>query len=106
MAVVRVRSTPGGTDAYGDPIEGTETRTTIADAFTAPRTSDDIDGRGRAGVIIGLTLFAPYGTDIEPDDDFEIDGTLYRIEGVAGEWMNPLTDWEAGTTVALERAAG
>ena len=106
MAVVRVRSTPGGIDPYGEPVAGTETLTTLPDAFTAPRTSSDVDTRDNTGVIVGLTLFAPYGTDIAPTDEFDIDGIRYRIEGVAGEWKNALTDWEAGTTVALERAAG
>jgi hypothetical protein len=106
VSIVRVRQSPGGTDQYGDPIPSTETRTTLADAFTAPRTSDDIDARGRTGVIVGLTLFATYGTDITHSDFFEVDGELYRIEGEPGKWKNPLTGWEAGISVALERAQG
>lgn len=104
--IVRVRNSPGGQDVYGDPIAGTTLRTTIADAFTAPRESAEIDGRGRAGVIVGLTLFAPYGTDLRYDDQIEVDGVLYDIEGEPGHWRHPTTTWEAGTQVALTRAQG
>lgn len=106
MAIVRVRNTPGGVDQYGDPIPGTVTRTAIPDAFTAPRESDEIQNRGRAGVIVGLTLFAPYGTDLVYTDQVEVDGVLYDIEGEPGRWRHPQTHWEAGTQVALTRAQG
>lgn len=102
--IVRVR--PPGYDEFGDPIEGEPTRLTLAEAFTAPRTSSDIDERGRSGVVVGWTLFAPYGTDIVHTDIIEVDGVPYEVDGEAGQWKNPLTDWEAGCEVALKLAAG
>ena len=104
--IVRVRSAPGGVDEYGDPISGTDSRTTLTGAFVAPRESSEITNRGRAGVIVGLTLFAPYDTDLTYTDQIEVDGDLYDIEGEPGRWRNPFTDWEAGMQVALVRAAG
>jgi hypothetical protein len=106
MAIVRVRTTPGGVDAYGDPVAGTEDRTTLDGAFTAPRTSDELTDRGRAGVIVGLTLFAPYATDLVYTDQVEVDGVLYDIEGEPGKWRNPFTGWEAGLQAALSRVEG
>ena len=104
--IVRVRQTPGGVDEFGDPIPSSETRTTLAEAFVAPRTTDELTNLGRTGVVIGLTLFTPFGTDIEPDDQVEVDGVLYEVDGQPGDWANPLTGWEAGTTVALTRVEG
>lgn len=104
--IVRVRSAPGGVDEYGDPVAGTESRTTLEGAFVAPRESTEIVNRGRAGVIVGLTLFAPYDTDLVYTDRVEVDGVLYDIEGEPGRWRNPFTDWEAGIQAALVRASG
>ena len=104
--IVRVRSAPGGVDEYGDPVAGTESRTTLEGAFVAPRESGEIQNRGRAGVIVGLTLFAPYDTDLAYSDQIEVDGVLYDIEGEPGRWRNPYSGWEAGMQVALVRTAG
>lgn len=104
--ISRVRSSAPGLDAYGDPIPGTETTEPITGAFIAPRQSSDINDPGRAGVIIGLTLFLPFGFDLRHDDDIDIDGTRYRIDGDPGDWYQPMTGWEAGATVALVRAEG
>jgi hypothetical protein len=107
--VVRVRG--AGYDDNGDPIAGTPTRTTIAGCTIAPRSqfggaSSDISGRGRQGVLVGLTLYAPYGTDIVHTDQLEVDGDLFEVDGEVGPWKNPFTGWEAGIEVALNRAAG
>lgn len=95
----------GGVDQYGDPIADAA-RTDIDGCAVAPRTSFDITGTGRFGVIVGLTVLFPDGTAIEPTDQFEIDGVLWQIEGVAGEWVSPFTGWRPGIEVALARAAG
>lgn len=104
MTISRVRLDPGGTDQYGDPTAGTETATAIPDAFVAPRMSNDIEGRAHTGVIVGLTLYAPYSFDIAADDLVDVDGVRYRIDGEVGKWRSPFTGWEAGQTVDLVRA--
>lgn len=103
--VVRVRRGPGGVDAYGDPIPGADTRSTIADAFTAPRSSADLNER-RQGVIIGLTLYAPLDADIKHTDLIEVDGVLFEIDGEDGRWLHPFTGWRAGIEAALTRVEG
>ena len=111
MTISRRRTAPGGTDVYGDPIPGTVTTTELVGAFIAPRTSNDIDGPGRAGVIVGLTLFTPYGTDLTSADEIVVSGEgandgTYRIDGQPGDWKNPWSQWEAGQSTALVRAEG
>jgi hypothetical protein len=103
--VVRVRPA-GDADKYGDPTDTDPDRTTLDGCIVAPRTSGDIDDRGRAGVTIGLTLFGPYGTDLLHPDQVEVDGILYDIDGDPGQWKHPRTGREAGMEVALKRAIG
>jgi hypothetical protein len=102
-----------GTDENGDPVEpdpddeGFE----IAGCGVAPRTSDELHADGRAGVIVGLTLYAPAGSDLRTRDRIEIPagapnpGT-YEIEGEPGEWRSPLTGWAPGVEAALRRVEG
>ena len=101
-----VRIRPPGVDEYGDPVDDDADRLTIEGASVAPRSTSDITERGRFGVIVGLSLFAPYGTDIVHGDQVEVDGVLYEVDGDAGPWKSPFTQWEAGIEVALRRAAG
>lgn len=103
MTVVRVRGAT--TDAYGDTTEG-ENRATIPGAFVAPGSTNDVNARGRDGIVQGLSLFAPYGADVLRTDAIEADDVPYRIVGEISPWLNPLTGWEAGITCALERGAG
>lgn len=101
--IVRLR---GATvDEYGDPT-GTDTRSTLEGCFVAPATSSPADDRGRTGVVVGLTLFGPYSADLVRTDRVEVDGVTYRITGEVGPWKNPLSGWEAGFEVALERGDG
>lgn len=102
--VVRLR--PLGTDDNGDPIDGEPNRLSIDGCSVAPRTSADINGRGRQGVIVGLSLYTPFGADIVHTDQLEVDGVLYDVDGDAGPWKSPFTQWEAGMEIALTRAAG
>lgn len=109
--VVRVRSTTTGTDSLGDPIT-TEARVTLADCIVAPRSgfagssSGDITERARQGVIVGLSLYAPFDADVVHTDQLEVDGVLYEVDGEAGRWKQPWSGWEAGCEIALKRAAG
>lgn len=101
--VVRVRGAT--TDRYGDP-SGSDVRVALTGCAVAPRSSSDIEGQGRQGVIVGVTLYAPHGTDLRHTDKVEIDGDLYVADGEPGSWKSPLSSWEAGVEIALKRAAG
>lgn len=101
--VVRVRGV--ALDEYGDP-SGSPEEETLDGCIVAPRTSSDVDDRGRQGVVVGLSLFAPFGTDITHTDQLRVDGVLYEIDGEPGRWKSPFSGWEAGVEVALRRAAG
>lgn len=107
--IERLRS--GGYDDDGDPIGGTPSRRPLRDVLIAPRSSSDVTDRGRAGVIVGLSLLAPYGADVLHTDQIEITGEgphdgLYDVDGDAAHWKNRISGWEAGCEIALTRAAG
>lgn len=106
MVIRRVRATPGGTDAYGDPVESTTSTTVIPRAFVAPQQGSENNDPGRAGVTVGLTLYAPPGTDLLHTDQVDIDGVRYDVEGEVAAWEHPFTGWRPGVVVALRRAQG
>jgi len=100
--VVRLRG-GSGHDEDGDPNTGAADRTDISGCLVAPRYSDEPAGRGRHGVVIGLTLLAPAGADLVHTDRIEIDGVTYTIEGEPGAWTGTRV---GGVEAALKRAAG
>jgi hypothetical protein len=104
VTVTRVRY--GAVDAYGDPSDADPDRAVIAGAFTAPRTSGDVNDRGRLGVVVGLDLFTPHGSDVTATDGIDVDGVVYRIVGDVTPWVDPLTGRGVGQTCALERGQG
>lgn len=104
MSVVRVRG--AGYDDAGDPIEGTPARRPLPEAFWAPAETGDINDRGRAGDTEARTLYDPANTQLLSTDQVEIDGVLFDVNGVAGRWVHPWSDWTPGTVTALVRAAG
>lgn len=102
-----VHETPGGTDAYGDPIASTTTTTTaVPGCAFAPRASTEPTERGRQGVIIGGTIYLPAGTTIAHEDQVIVRGVTYDVEGEPGEWVSPFTGWAPGVEVAVKRAEG
>lgn len=108
--VVIVRQSPGGVDEYGDPISGSEERIDVPGCTWAPRlagaASSEIDDRGRQGIIVGMTVYMPYDTDLRPSDQLVLDGLLYEVEGEPGKWHNRMTGRRAGLEVAARRSEG
>lgn len=104
--IERVRQIPAGIDEYGDPTSVTTVRVELPGAFVAPRESSDLSDRGRAGVIVGLTLYTPAGTDIRHTDRFDVDGILYEVDGEGAVWDHPFSGWRPGVTAALRRVDG
>lgn len=110
MTVTVVRK--AGLDKYGDPVSG-ETRFTVDNCVVAPRSDIEslhgIHDTGREGVIVGLTVYAPFDADIRHTDQIEIDAPwsgLWDVEGEPGAWDSPWQSGLQGLQVALRRAAG
>lgn len=95
-----------GTDADGEPVPDTRTGGDIERCAIAFRYSTEPTARGRNGVIVGLTVFAPFGSDITSTDSLMIRGNRYVVDGEPAEWRSPFTGWEPGIEVAARRAEG
>lgn len=95
---------------FGDKL--TPTTHGLPGCMWAPRTSSE-ENEGRTSVITGLQLYGPPRPDILFDDEIILPHVLdqpaaekkrtYRVVGDVGNWYNPLTGWEPGFEVALER---
>lgn len=72
----------------------------------APRVGEELGGPGRAGVVVGFTLYAPFGADITFEDRIVCDAGTFEIEGEPGSWANPFTGTQFGVTAALRRVEG
>ncbi|MEU6543878.1 hypothetical protein [Streptomyces sp. NPDC046859] len=97
-------------DSYGNDVPGEPTEIPVPGCGVAPR-----DGTGSASneltdardtVITGLTLYAPYGTDIRATDKIRVDGRLYEVEGQPGSFRSPFTASTGPVVVALELVTG
>jgi hypothetical protein len=104
--ITRLRAT-ATTDAYGEQLDwSTADSEEIAGCGFAPRQEDEADAAGRAGVIVGYTLYAPFDADILFGDRVETPYGLFEIEGEPGKWRNPYTGGTPGLTAALRRVVG
>lgn len=108
--VTIVRPGPPTEDEYGNDVPGPPTEIPVLGCGVAPR-----DGTGsganertdaRDTVITGLTLYAPYGTDIRATDKVRVGGDLYEVEGQAGSFRSPFTASTGPVVVALELVTG
>ena len=105
--VTRRRPSPGGFDyETGDPVGSTTSEQVIDGCAWAPRTGDESHEQGRNGVVVGLTLYLPAGSDITERDSFTIDGQTWQVEGIPGVWTSPFSPIADGVEVALRRAEG
>ena len=97
-------------DTYGNDVPGAPAEIPVAGCGVAPR-----DGTGSASneltdardtVISGLTLYAPYGTDIRATDKVRVGGVLYEVVGLPGSFRSPFTGSTGPVVAALELVTG
>lgn len=84
--ITLLRETGGGYDKYGDPIPVIPARIPVPGCQVAPVVSTEPSDRGREGVVIGWTVYAPAGTVAYYTDKAEIRGVPCAIEGTPGDW--------------------
>jgi hypothetical protein len=97
-------------DGYGNYVPGPATEIAVPGCGVAPR-----DGTGagnneltdaRDTVITGLTVYAPYGTDVRATDMMRVGGELYDVVGLPGSFRSPFTASTGPVVVALELVTG
>ncbi|GAA2108182.1 hypothetical protein [Streptomyces synnematoformans] len=108
--VTVVRPGPPTQDEYGNDLPGVPTETEVAGCGIAPRDGNGAGGNeitdARDTVIIGLTLYAPAGTDLRATDQVRVGGILYDIDGEPGWFTSPFTGSFGPVVAALERVSG
>lgn len=105
--VTRLRGTHVDDGHGGTYVDWTNpTSLEIVGVALAPRSEGEAHDPGRAGVIVGFTLYAPFGSDIDFEDRLQTSYGLFELEGRPGPWKNPFTGTEAGVTAALRRVEG
>lgn len=107
VTVTVIRHADGGTDTYGDRVDGAATEHTIGGVGIAPRHEMEETAAGRQGRPIGWTLFAPYGADILATDRVRLpDGTECEVDGEPGRWEHIRTNRRWGLEVPIKRYEG
>ena len=94
--VVTVRRPGAPTqDRNGNDIPGAPVDTDVAGCAVAPRFAGDATEQGRQGVIVGMTIYFPSGTDVRATDLLVVRGNpladvsqASRIDGIVtrGAW--------------------
>lgn len=95
VPVIRIRTTEGGTDQYGEPIPGAEERTPLVPALYAPGGTSEPTQSGATPVISSPSLYwRGHHPDITAADRLVVDGVQWRVEGKPAHWPK-------GTVVTL-----
>jgi hypothetical protein len=92
-------------DRFGDVTRVDER--VLDGVAVAPRVSNEGGGDLRTAIITtGLTMFAPSGHGVSAHHRVEVDGVVYRVQGTPGRWVSPLSGWEPGDQIELDRTEG
>ena len=76
----------------------------IPGCAVVPVSSDEAPTVDRAQLSTLATIFAPYGTDIQPEDRVRTpDGVVWSVEGHPAHWRNAFTGWTPATVINLRR---
>jgi len=82
---------PLGRDAFGDPLPGTATETTVEDCLFAPGASRELAVDADQLQADG-TVFAPPGTTVTAVDQVRIRGVLYEVAGAPRDWLDSVVE--------------
>ena len=97
-----VRDAPT-TDRTGDPTSTPNTRHVDGVGIEQLNTRSDTDRR--TSTITDYRLFFPAGDPISENQQVQLpnDTVWCRVVGVPAAWHSPLTSWEPGVVVLVER---
>lgn len=107
--VTRIR--PGaqtGTDAFGQPVYGSDAETDIDGAMFAPGGSSEPVEVGREAVVTAPTLyFRGTWPDIVATDRIRVRGVEFAVDGKPADWRDPFgTGGPGGLVVTLKAVEG
>lgn len=95
----------GERDDFGQV--GPTTTHSIGSVAFAPRRTTETNTATRNTVVYGLTAYMPFNANIRSSDVVERrDGSKWQVVGEPMRWRSPMTGWQPGCEVDLERATG
>lgn len=98
-----------------DPYSGESTRSDwsapdsldLEGAAIAPSSSTERASTfNRQTVITSMSIYGPAGMDVLPGDRIKARTKLWEVTGEKADWRNPLTGWEPGVELPVERMTG
>ena len=101
--MVTLVSTMTTDDGLGNTTE-TVTEESWGPCAVAPRYATESTDPRVPPVIVGKTVYGPTRA-LDSDDRLVIDGEVYEVDGLPGEWSSPFTGWAPGIEVPVKRAA-
>ena len=94
----------GAEDAHGNPIDSWADPVNVQVYGYGPRY--DSTEPGGTQVIVGLQVFAPETLQVDPRDQFVVEGRRYDVDGELGNWTNGPFDFKPGIELNLKRVEG
>lgn len=104
QTVTLVKRTVSGQDDFGND-QYAETLTPVSPCVVQPAGSNETI-QFTDQVSTDLTIFLPYGTDIEAVDSVEVGGTRYDVMGDASVWVSPFSGHTAPIQIRVTRVTG
>lgn len=98
------------TDSWGEASWGTPFN--VGPCVVYPAESTDVDGRGRDGMVAGLTVLTPAGKSIPHGAQVKVPAphadpnVWWDVKGEHGVFVSPFSSWSPGGQVTLRRGAG
>lgn len=115
VRIVRTGTSPGR-DPRGQPLPGPDESFDVPGCGVTPRAETPAVGgsqqQGRDTVIVGVTVYAPPGTDVRTTDRVRplggpYAGQLFEVTGEPGDWgRNPFTGLDGPVQFAADRVTG
>lgn len=97
----------GAEDSHGNPVDSwaAEPGVAIKGCGFAPGGSTE-SGDNRTVIATNPQLFCPPGASITAKDRVKVRGLVFEVVGDPADWKHPMTGWDPGVVVNLERVAG
>jgi hypothetical protein len=104
QTVTLISRVVSGTDAYGNDTYS-ETSTDISPCVVQPASSTETI-QWTDEVATDLTVFMPYGTDVEAVDAVEINGDRYEVQGDVSSWVSPFSGHTSPIQMRVRKVSG
>lgn len=102
--VTLVQRTVSGKDEYGNDTYS-EVQTDIPNCVFVPSSSTEII-QFTDQVATSVTVFVPYGTDVDYLDAVIVGGIRYEVQGEPSVWMSPFSGHTSPIQINANRVLG